>query len=139
MNLLSKWPSSSSNRQQTRIVQLESNVNAKITEITDMHVRFSKHVDSVLSNSNCQKPSYTAAAKAGTSSVLVASFADGEKPTEPLNVAAIENLLDVQSSGLIPQGVREKDNSVYITFPDPVDVSKATSVLKKTRRQRSHI
>ena len=132
MYLLSKWPSSSSNRQQTRIVQLESNVNAKITEITDMHVRFSKHVDSILSNSNCQKPSYAAAAKAGKSSVLVASFADGEP--EPLNVAAIENLLDVQSSGLISQGVREKDNSVYITFPDSADVSKATSVLKKTRR-----
>jgi hypothetical protein len=46
-------------------------------------------------------------------------------------VAAIEKLLDVESSGLIPQRVREKDNSVYITFPDPADVSKATSVLKK--------
>ena len=57
-----------------------------------------------MSNSNCQKPSYAAVAKVGTSSVLVASFADGEKPTEPLNEAAIQKHLDAKSSGLIPLG-----------------------------------
>jgi hypothetical protein len=71
-----------------------------------MHVKFSKHVDTILSRQNDPKPSYAWTVKEGASSGLVASFAYGEKPTEPLNVAAIERLLDVKSYSSTGKGKR---------------------------------
>jgi hypothetical protein len=84
-----------------------------------MHFKFAKHVDTIMSHQNDPKPSYASTVKEGASLVLVASFADGKKPTEPLNVTTIERLLDVKSSSFIPQRVRIKDNNIYITFPEP--------------------
>jgi hypothetical protein len=92
--------------QHSLICQLECDVEAKKTEINDMHVKFSKHVDTILSRQNDPKPSYAWTVKEGASSGLVASFAYGEKPTEPLNVAAIERLLDVKSYSSTGKGKR---------------------------------
>ena len=63
-------------------------------------------------------------------SVLVASFADGKKPTDPINVAALEKLIDTESTGLIPQSVKEKDDKIYMTFNDSADASKAATAFK---------
>lgn len=119
------------NQQQSDLCQLESTVDSQKAEITDMKVRFANHVDKFLSQNSNLKPSYSYAVKEGTSTVLVAQFADGEKPSEPLNVATVEKLLDCEASGLIPQRVREKDNALYITFHDSAALNKATNVLKK--------
>jgi hypothetical protein len=85
---------------------LECGVEAKKTETNDIHVKFAKNVDTILSRQNDTKLSSASTVKEGASSVLVASFADGEKPTEPLNVAAIERLLDVKSYSSTGKGKR---------------------------------
>jgi hypothetical protein len=63
--------------------------------------------------------------------VLVASYAKGEKPAVPLNIASVEKMMDSQSSGLVPQNVRERNNKIWITFNDTEEAAKAANVLKK--------
>jgi hypothetical protein len=63
--------------------------------------------------------------------VLVASCAKGEKPAVPLNIASVEKMMDTQSSGLVPQNVRERNNKIWITFNDTEEAAKAANVLKK--------
>ena len=58
----------------------------------------------------------------------MAHFADGEKPADPVNVAALEKMIDTKSNGIMPQSARERDNSVCITFNDTADVVKAASI-----------
>jgi hypothetical protein len=40
-------------------------------------------------------------------------------------------MMDSQSSGLVPQNVRERDNTILITFNDTAEAAKAANVLKK--------
>ena len=108
------------------ISELEESVAKLNSDIADMKIAFADRT--LASFSNSSRPSYAAATR---SSVLVANFADGEKPNAPLTVASVESILDTKSSGLGPQHVREKDNNVYITFNDSADVEKAAFVFQK--------
>ena len=108
-----------------RIRSLENTVEGLKAEIVDIKVAFA---DKTLTN--IRKASTPTYADSVRGSVLVAHFADGEKPADPINVAALEKMIDTKSNGLIPQSVRERDNSVYITFNDTADVVKAASIFK---------
>ncbi len=108
-----------------KISDLEKTVDDLKSEIVSIKVAFADRA--LASFKKSQTPSYADSVRG---SVLVASFADGEKPADPINVASLEKLIDTQSNGLVPQSVREKDNNVYIRFNDSADVAKAASVFK---------
>ena len=111
------------------VEDLESTVIRLKAEITDIKVAFADKALSSLVSS--RTPTYASVLRESASSVLVASFADGEKPGEPLNVSSVEKLLDAKTNGIVPQRVRERDNNVYITFNDSADVAKASSLFQK--------
>ena len=119
-----------------KINDLENTVESLKAEIVDIKVAFADNAlksfqsrpVSVVSQSVPLAASY---AETVRGSVLVASYAKGEKPSGPIDIAGVERLIDAQSNGLVPQSVREKDNKMYITFNDTAEVAKAASVLKK--------
>ena len=109
-----------------RLRVLEGTVQSLKTEIVDIKVAFAdKTLSAIRAN-----PAPRTYADSVRGSVLVASFADGKKPTDPINVAALEKLIDTESTGLIPQSVKEKDDKIYMTFNDSADASKAATVFK---------
>ena len=118
-----------------RIRELESTVEDLKTELTDCKVAFADSVISTFKSRPSQTvpsiPQTISYADSVRGAVLVASFAKGEKPTVPLNIAGVEKLMDSQSNGLIPQNVKERDNELLITFNDSAEAAKAASVLKK--------
>ncbi len=71
MYLLPKWPRRYCQTAAFLICQLECDVQAKKTEINDMHIKFAKHVDTILSLQNHPNPSYASTLKEGASSVMV--------------------------------------------------------------------
>ena len=103
--------------------------------MTDCKVTFADSVISTFKSRPSQTvpsiPQTISYADSGRGAVLVASFAKGEKPTVPLNIAGVEKLMDSQSNGLIPKNVKERDNELLITFNDSAEAAKAASVLKK--------
>jgi phosphotransferase system IIB component len=78
------------------------------------------------------KPSYAEVAREGTASVVVADYADGRKPNQPLSVSALETLLNSETTGLIPHRVRHRDNQEFITFDDAANAARAAASYFKT-------
>jgi phosphotransferase system IIB component len=76
------------------------------------------------------KPSYADVAREGTASVVVADYADGRKPNQPLSVSALETLLNSETTGLIPHRVRHRDNQEFITFDDAADAARAAKLFQ---------
>jgi hypothetical protein len=75
-------------------------------------------------------PSYASVACGNLSgSVLGAKCADDSAP--PLNVQAVEDLLDTKNSGLIPTNVRYKNNKLFVTLDNEVAVAKDADILNK--------
>ncbi|KAI9560547.1 hypothetical protein GHT06_011489 [Daphnia sinensis] len=73
-------------------------------------------------------PSYASVARNNpSSSILVAKCADVSVP--PLNVQAVEDLLDTPNSGLIPSHVCFKNNKMFVTLDSEVAVAKAAALL----------
>ncbi len=116
----------SSLKQKATIAELEGKVSKLNSDIINMKIAFADRT--LASFSSGSRTSYAAAARG---SVLVANFAEREKPSAPLTVACVESLRDTKASGLVPQHVREKDDNVYITFNDSADVEKAAFVFQK--------
>lgn len=115
--------------QADRIRVLEDSVQSLKAEIVDIKVAFAdKALANIRSAGTAPTPSYADSVRG---SVLVASFAEGERPVDPINVATVEKLIDTKSNGLVPQSVRAVDNNVYIRFNDTADVVKAASIFKK--------
>lgn len=74
--------------------------------------------------------SYASVARGNiTSSVLVAKCIDSTSSPEPLNVQAVEELLDTPNSGVIPSHVRFKNNKMFVTLDNEVAVAKAAAIL----------
>ncbi|XP_045023743.1 LOW QUALITY PROTEIN: uncharacterized protein LOC123468139 [Daphnia magna] len=83
---------------------------------------------SSFSGTSSHGPSYASVARRNSSgSVLVAKCADASAP--PLNVQAVEELLDTPNSGLIPSHVRFKNNKMFVTLDNEVAVAKAAALL----------
>lgn len=83
---------------------------------------------SSFSGTSSHGPSYASVARGNSSgSVLVAKCADASAP--PLNVQAVEELLDTPNSGLIPSHVRFKNNKMFVTLDNEVAVAKAAALL----------
>lgn len=81
--------------------------------------------------------SYASVARNNLSgSVLVAKCADTSAP--PLNVQAVEKLLDTPNSGLIPSHVRFKNNRVFVTLDNELAVAKAAAILNNKPEFHSH-
>jgi hypothetical protein len=59
----------------------------------------------------------------------MAKCADDSAP--PLNVQAVEDLLDTKNSGLIPTHVRYKNNKLFVSLDNEVAVAKAVDILNK--------
>jgi hypothetical protein len=75
-------------------------------------------------------PSYASVARGNLSgSVFMAKCADDSAP--PLNVQAVEDLLDTINSGLIPTHVRYKNNKLFVTLDNEVAVAKTVDILNK--------
>jgi hypothetical protein len=82
-------------------------------------------------------PSYASVARGNLSgSVLVAKCAGVSAP--PLNVQAVEDLLDTKNSGLIPSHVRYKNNKMFVTLENEVAVAKAAAILNNKPEFHSH-
>lgn len=59
----------------------------------------------------------------------MAKCVEGNASSEPLNVKAVEELLDTRNSGLIPSHVRFKNNKMFVTLDNEVAVAKAAAIL----------
>jgi len=114
-----------------------------------MKVSFADHVLSLQQArpSGFAGPSFSGQSVSGTSyasvtrsnlfvSVLMAKCADVS--AAPLNVQAVDELLDTKNSGLIPSHVRYKNNKVFVTLDSEVAVAKAAAILNNKPEFHSH-
>ncbi|KAK4021709.1 hypothetical protein OUZ56_003618 [Daphnia magna] len=83
-------------------------------------------------------PSYAMVARGpATSSVLVTKCVAGSEPPVPVDLMAVEKMLDTLNTGLIPSHVRVKNDKMFITLDNELAVSKATDILNKQPEFRS--